>query len=243
MSEKDAKAGISKRKQTRYEVSDDCRIRASIRLRSSDAATAGKEWPGTLVDVSAGGAHIQISLGAVAFTGDTSVLTLSHGGVKMELRGVLAHYVCSARNSVCGVKFDAFTPGWDGAYQPLLKAIVASSTLKGGTTDSDRPGHYREEYRGAGHAKLVVWRDNKPERAVVAFDYTMGRYAAALAAAGADMLKNKQEVTFRTAEGGTTGAPLTKAQEAEARWEFSIAASNLPKALPAELRRFLRLIS
>lgn len=241
----DAKTKESQRKQTRYAVSEDCRLRASIRIRSSDPASANKDWPGTLVDLSAGGAHIQISMAAVAYIGDSCVLTLAHGGVKTQVRGSLAHYVCSARYSVCGVKFDFHTPGADGAYLPYFKATVASATLKGGPADSDAPGRYREEYSGPGHTKLVVWRDNKPERTLVGFDYTMARYAAALASAGADMFKNKAEVGFRaapTASGGT-GAALTQSQEAEARWEFSLAASNLPKAIAPDIRRFLRLVS
>ncbi len=245
MDANDTKTKESQRKHVRYEVSDDCRLRGSIRVKSSDAATANKDWPGTLVDMSAGGAHIQISLGAVAYTGDACVLTLAHAGVKMELRGILAHYVCSARNSVCGVKFDAFSTGWDKGYLPYFKAIVASSTLKGGPAGSDVPGRYREEYRGPGHTKLEVWRDNKPERTLIGFDYTMARYAAALANAGPDMFANKAAVGFRAAptENGGTGGPLTKAQEAEARWEFSLAASNLPKAIAPDIRRLLRLVS
>ena len=245
MSSADAKTKESQRKHVRYEVSDDCRLRASIMIRSSDAASANKDWPGTLVDLSSEGAHIQISMAAVAYKGDSCVMTLSHGGVKLQLRGSLAHYICSARHSVCGVKFDFHTAGADKAYLPYFKAIVASSTLTGGTTDSDMPGRYREEYRGPGHAMLVVWRDNKPERALVGFDYTMARYAAALATAGADMFKNKEQVGFRAAPtaGGAPGAPLSKAQEVEARWEFSIAASNLPKAIAPDIRRLLRLVS
>lgn len=245
MGAEEAKAGISKRKHVRYEVSDDCRLRASIMIRSSDAGSAGKDWPGTLVDMSAGGAHIQISMAAVAYIGDSCVLTLTHGGVKTQIRGMLAHYVCSARYSVCGVKFDFHTPGADATYLPYFKAIVASSTLKGGPTDSDMPGRYKEEYRGPGHTKLVVWRDNKPERTLVGFDYIMARYAAALAMAGPDMFKNKSEVGFRPAptDKGGTGAPLVSSQEAEARWEFSLAASNLPKTIPPDIRKFLRLVS
>ncbi len=245
MGSNDAKTKESQRKQTRYAVSEDCRIRASIMIRSSDEASANKDWPGTLVDMSAGGAHIQISMAAVAYLGNSCVVTLAHGGVKTQLRGSLAHYVCSARYSVCGVKFDFLSTGADAAYLPYFKAIVASATLKGGPAGSDTPGRYREEYSGPGHAKLVVWRDNKPERALVGFDYTMARYAAGLATAGADMFKNKGEVGFRAAptEGGGTGAPLTKSQEAEARWEFSLAASNLPEAIAPDIRSFLRLVS
>ena len=244
MSSNDAKTKESQRKHVRYELSDDCRLRASIMIRSSDPVSANKDWPGTLVDMSSEGAHIQISLGAVAYKGDSCVLTLTHGGVKLQLRGSLAHYVCSARHSVCGVKFDFFS-GPDKTYLHFFKAIVASSTLKGGSAGSDAPGRYREEYSGPGHVKLEVWRDDKPERALVGFDYTMARYAAALATAGADMFKNKAEVVFRAApmDNGAPGLPLTKAQEAEARWEFSLAASNLPKAIAPDIRRLLRLVS
>lgn len=44
-------------------------------------------------------------------------------------------------------------------------------------------------------------------------------------------------------ESGAPGAPLTPSQEAEARWEFSIAASNLPKTIAPDIRRLLRLVS
>lgn len=245
MGANDAKDGISKRKQTRYAVDDDCRLKASINIRSSDAATAGKDWLGTLVDVSATGAHIQISMAAVAFPGDSCQLKLSLGAQKAEIWGKLAHYVCSARYSVCGVKFDAPLEKLDKAFQSMFRAIVASSTLKGGTTDSDMPGRYREEYAGPGHARLVVYRDNRPERAIVAFDYTMARYAAKLAAAGPNMFENKQAVTFRAApnDSGALGAPVAGAQADEARWEFNLAASNLPKTIPADVRKFLRLMS
>lgn len=239
MGANEANAGISKRKQTRYAVSDDCRIRSAISIRSSDPATANKDWPGTLVDVSSGGAHIQISLGAVAFNGDSCTLKLSHGPVKIQMRGTLAHYVCSARISVCGVKFDY--PNAE-EWQPFLKAIIASSTLKPGETSSE-PGKYREDYTGPGHTKLVVWRDNKPERTITGFEYAMSRYTAMLDGAGADMIDNKKRVVFRAAQESGSGRPLSAAQEAEARWEFSIAASNLPKIVPPDLRKYLRLIS
>ena len=241
MSTDEAKPKESQRKEVRYAVSDDCRLRASIRLRSSDEATANKEWPGTLVDLSAKGAHIQISLGAVAYINNSCVLTLAHGGIKTEMRGILAHYVCSARHSVCGVLFDSSYSGADKAYQPFFKAIVASAALTAGPAGTESPGRHREEYRGPGHAKLVVWRD-KLGGTLTGFDYTMGRFDASLAAAGADMFKNKEQVRFKAAEAGD-GVPLSRSQEVEARWEFSLAASNLPKAIAPDIRKLLRLVS
>ena len=241
MSAEEAKTKESQRKEVRYAVSDDCRLRASIRLRSSDEATANKDWPGTLVDLSAKGAHIQISLGAVAYINNSCVLTISHGGIKTEMRGILAHYVCSARNSVCGVLFDSSYSGADKTYQPFFKAIVASAALTAGQAGTESAGRFREEYRGPGHAKLVVWRD-KQGGTLTGFDYTMGRFDASLATVGADMFKNKEQVHFKAAE-GSEGINLSRSQEVEARWEFSIAASNLPKTIAPDIRRLLRLVS
>src|SRR5689334_3565890 len=124
MSSDDTKTKASQRKEVRYAVSDDCRVRASILLKDSDEASSNKEWPGTLVDVSATGAHIQISLGAVAYIGNSCVVTFAHGGIKTEVRGILAHYVCSARHSVCGVRFNFTSAGADKPYLPFFKAIV-----------------------------------------------------------------------------------------------------------------------
>ena len=244
MSSNDAKGNASKRKQVRYAVSDDCRLKASIKLRSADQATANKEWPGTVVDMSAEGAHIQISLGAVAYLGDSCVLTLSHSGIKTEVRGSLAHYVCSARNSVCGVRFDFSYAGSDKAYQPFFKVIVASGTLAAGQAGTESAGRHREEFRGPGSAKLVVWRD-KPEGTLTGFDFTMARYGATLATAGADMFKNKEQVRFKAVavDGSDAGIALARNQELDARWEFSLAASNLPKTIAADIRRLLRLVS
>ncbi len=242
MSSDHTKAKESGRKEVRYAVRDDCRLRATIRLRSSDESSSNKEWPGTLVDMSATGAHIQISLGAVASIGDGCLLTLSHGGMKVELRGTLAHYICSARYSVCGVKFDTYSGGWDKVYQPFLKAIVASAALTAGPAGTESAGRHREEYRGPDQALLVVWRDQQGGT-LTDFDYAMGRYGAALTAAGADMIKNKEKVLFRAVGSGHTGMALSRAQETEARWEFSIAASNLPKDIAPDIRRLLRLVS
>ena len=232
----------SQRKQVRYAVSDDCRLHASIKVRSSDEGTANKEWTGTLVDMSSGGAHIQIGLGAVAYVGDSCVLTLAHGGMTTEMRGTLAHYICSARHSVCGVRFDFSYGGADKAYQRIFRAIVASGGLIAGPAGTESPGRHQEEYRGPDHAKLVVWRD-KPDGTLTGFDYTMARYGAALATVGTDMFKNKEQVHFKAAAGGDTGMDLSKAQDWEARAEFSIAASNLPEAIAPDIRRLLRLVS
>jgi len=242
MSSDDPKAKESQRKQVRYAVSDDCRVRASIKLRSSDEATAHKLWPGTLVDMSAGGAHIQISLGAVAYLGDSCVLTLTHAGIKTEMRGNLAHYVCSARNSVCGVRFDFSYGDSDKAYQRIFKTIVASGGLTAGPAGTEAPGRHREEFRGPEDAALVVWRD-KPNGTLTGFDYSMVRYGASLSAVGEDMFKNKEQVRFKAVGGGDTAMALSQSQEGEARWEFSIAASNLPTIIAPDIRRLLRLVS
>ena len=76
---------------------------------------------------------------------------------------------------------------------------------------------------------------------ILGFEYRIARYTAFLKEAGADMFKNKESVRFKVADGPDT--PLAKPQELDARWEFSLAASNLPKSIAPDIRRLLRLVS
>jgi PilZ domain len=241
MSSVEAKAKVSQRKQVRYAVSEDCRLRATIMIRSSDEGSTHKTWTGTLVDLSPEGAHLHMSLGSLAYAGDRCVLTLSHGGIKKEINGSVAHYTCAARHSVCGVRFDLSSAAADKAYQPFFRAIVAGASLAAGPAGTESPVRHREEFNGPSQAKLVVWRD-KPGGTLVGFEFTMARFAASLASVGSDMAKNKEQVRFRLAEGGT-GTALTKMQELEARWEFSLAGSNLPEAIAPDIRQLLRSVS
>ena len=126
------------------------------------------------------------------------------------------------------------------APQPISLDVLEEKYLKPGETGTE-PERYREEYNGPGHVKLTVWRNNRPERAIVEFNYAMGRYCASLNAAGPDMIKNKERVVFRAIDGNA--APLTTEQVADARWEFNLAGSNLPATIPPDIRRFLRMMS
>jgi len=242
MSFSEAKPRENRRRRPRYAVSDNCRLRAALTLWSESAggsAGAKKDWSGTLVDLSATGAHIQISLAAVAYPGNNCVLKLGSGAVKIEIPGFIAHYVCAARYSVCGVSFDFAYPGVEKAYQRIFEVIVASAMLTAGPAGADAAGRHREAYDGANSARLLVWRD-RIGGAVTGFDFTMSRYSAVLPEVEGDTARIKESVRFKptSSTGGDTPSFLSRTQEADARWEFAIAASNLPAAVPADLRKF-----
>jgi hypothetical protein len=240
MSTSETKPRENRRKKTRYAVSEDCRLRSALTLWGEGSGGAKKDWPGTLVDLSSNGAHVQISLAAVAYPGDNCRLKLGFGATKIEIPGVLAHYVCAARHSVCGMSFDFSYPGVEKAYQRIFEVVVASASLTAGPAGTDAMGRHREEYRGANSARLLVWRE-KLGGAVTGFEYIMSGYAAVLPEVEGDAARMKELIRFKPvspADASDSPSFLSKAQEADARWEFAIAASNLPAAVPADLRKF-----
>jgi len=122
---------------------------------------------------------------------------------------------------------------------PLLQALDAAFTRA--TQDSEVKVIVLS---GAGEAFSSGHDLGTPEQAgaLLGFDFTMARYAASLDTVGEDMFKNKGQVQFKSAT-GSDGMALSRSHELDARWEFSLAASNLPKAIAPDIRRLLRLCS
>lgn len=238
------KDGKELRRKTRFAVSDDCVLSANLTLWNAADGSGGarKSWPATLVDASSNGAHVHLSLAAVATPGDSCILKVGYGRNKIEVRGTLAHYVCAARYSMCGLSFDFSYGGSERAYQRIYEVIVASASLAPSSAGGGSGGQVKEEYRGEKSALLQVWR-NRAGGPVSSFDYAMCRFEAFLPDADGDAKRLKEMVRFRSiGSGGSADAPtmLSGSDEAEARWEFAVAASNLPESVPVDVRKFFR---
>jgi len=230
--------GANRRKKTRFAVSPDFRMKVMLAL-SGEGGT-WKDWSGTLVDLSATGAHVVVSLAAVAFPENPCKVKLSFGTFKLDIPGTVAHYVCDARYSTCGVQFDFSNASVEKMYGRVLEPVIASATLAPAGSKADESGRYREEYRGHGQARLVVWRE-KEGAPISGFEYQLGRYVAELAKTSGEPAALKAALKFKPGASTGTSSPLdflSHNQEQDARWQFSLAASNLPKILPAEERKF-----
>ena len=125
-------SGVERRKKTRHKINPNFRLKAMLALNSGavpGSAGVWKDWSASLVDVSASGAAVQVNMAAVAFPEDRCKLKLSLGTYKLEIPGVVAHFVCDARAGACGVHFDFANEGVEKSFFKVLEAVVVGSSM------------------------------------------------------------------------------------------------------------------
>ncbi len=236
--------GVERRKKPRHEISPNFRLKALLSLNSgAEPGSSGtwKDWTATLVDLSATGVHVQLSMGAVAFPGDRCRLKLSLGTFKLEVPGVVAHYICDTRSGVCGVQFDFANEGVEKAFYRVLESVVVGSSIAPVGAKPDETGRYHEQFAGKNFAKLSAWRPAEGGP-VTDVEFRMGRYVITAhrpADAGPYVRPTMKIVAAEDGEAGAAYVPLTPTHLAEARWQFSLIASNLTPVVPVDIQKFL----
>jgi len=241
--DKTAEPVTDRRKKPRYAISPNFPLKAVLALPGENDG-AWRDWPATLVDLSVTGAHVQVSMAAVAFPESQCRLKLSLGTFKVEIPGTVAHYVCSSRLAVGGVQLYFHDPGVEKAYQRVLDAVIIGASLAPAEASQEYSVRYKEEYSGKPSARLTVWRE-KAGDPVSGFDFRMNRYGVeAERDPGGDpsarlVLKFKLSAAGESAGSGSA-RPLPPAQEQEARWLFRLAATNLSTAVAADVRKLLQ---
>jgi hypothetical protein len=233
----------NRRKKPRYAISPNIRLKAVLALFGESAQASGgawKDWPGTLVDLSATGAHVQVNLAAVAYPENPCRLKLSLGTFKLEVPGTVAHFVCSARYTICGVNFDFSYAGVEKAYLRVLEPVMVGATLAPVEAKPDDFGRNLERFSDKNSAHLAVKRD-KPGGPITGFEFQIGRhmFEAERPSDGEVGVRPTLRVKLAPGEGESTS--LTAAQDAEARWQYNVVASNASEAVPADVRKFLLL--
>ena len=230
-----------RRKKTRFAISPSFPLKTVIALCNEAGAEDGgawKDWSGTLVNLSAAGAHIQVNLAAVAFPENPCRVKLSLGTFKLEIPGTVAHFVCRSRYAVCGVHFDFSNEGVEKAYFRVLEPVIMGASLAPFDSTPDASGRHKEEFRGKNSSALTVWRES-PGGAVTGFDCRLNRFAVELDRVGGTNAEQRAALNFRLAGDEDTATPVTAAQVEQARWLFRLTVSNLSNSVPADVRKFL----
>jgi hypothetical protein len=231
-----------RRKKPRFAISSSFPLNAVLAL-PDESGEKWKEWPTTLVDLSATGAHIQVSLAAVTFPESRCRLKLSLGKFKLEIPGTVAHFVGASRLAVGGMLLYFPDPGVERSYHRVLEPVIIGASLAPAEATQEYSVRYKEEYAGKLSGRLTVWRE-KQGAEISGFDFRMNRYSVeANREPGGDpgakpALKFKQTAGEEAAGGGPP-KPLTEEQEQEARWLFRLAAGNLSTAVAADVRKLL----
>jgi hypothetical protein len=263
-------SGPEQRKNSRYQVNATFPIRTLLSLRDKSVklstapqgrvslrvpASGWKDWPGTLVDLSATGANIHVNLAAVAFAEDPCRMKFSLASYHLEIPATVAHFVSYSHYAVCGVQFNFPDAEAEKSFLQVLEPVIIGTSLSPVDAARENLARDKELYTGTNSSRLLVARD-KPGGSLTGFDFRLNKYGvkwnagmtelrtygvAVDAPETAKAAKPVLKLKLRTAE---TPAPspvsqLTEAQEEEARWLFCLAVSNLSPAVAEDVRKFL----
>ncbi|MES1167616.1 MAG: PilZ domain-containing protein, partial [Oleiharenicola lentus] len=162
-----------KRKTKRFYVGPAFPLKATIVLpdtdttgrksKGGDKPDAGRNWGGSLFNMSNVGLSLQLPPAAVAIRGEKTTVTLSLDGHELKLPCTIVHFRVQNATAYCGLTLDDSTLTQSKAYLQLLEAVALGSTLapvEGGLTH-DRPGLRSERYKAVRPAILTAWRDEE----------------------------------------------------------------------------------
>jgi hypothetical protein len=243
-------AASNKRNSERYTVGEKFPFKASVTLLRHDEFgvpvpndDVGQDWVGTLNNLSATGASIQLHSAALGSRGQSCCMKLRLDDYLLEIPGTIAYFRTYPHHTVCGFAygFDYFET--QKAYMQILEAVALGASLeavKASTVKQDIAGLHKEVFRGKGETQLSVWR-TIADKTIHSFEFRMNAYGVRWTEGMTELetyaIVEKISAARRPARPAAPG--LTKTQHEEVSWLFCLAVPNLPKSVPADVREFL----
>jgi hypothetical protein len=244
-----------KRRAPRYPVGESFPVRGIVSLCGRDEKgnplpkeqETWQNWSGRLVNLSDGGASIQLAAAALASRGHLCRFKLALDGQQIEMEGKIAYFRTFAQYSLCGLSFAFPDEATHKTYLQLLEMVMIGASVEPaakGLFGKDAGGMTKEVYQGTNKTRLSVWR-NSSSGAVSHFEFRIHEHY---------MRGNAQsfKLEIDTAEGvngraqSAPPAPAQKipaGQEAEVRQMFRWVVTNLPKAVPGHVKKFLEMFT
>ena len=244
-----------KRRAPRYPVGESFPVKGIVSLCSRDNKgnplpkehETWQNWSGRLINLSNGGASIQLAASALASRGHPCRFKLTLDGQLIEMEGQIAYFRTFAQYSLCGLSFVFPDEATQKTYQQLLEMVMIGASVEPaakGLFNKGAKGVAKEIYQGKNKTRLSIWRDPS-NGAVSHFEFRIHEHY---------MRGNAQ--TFRLeidTEEGVNGRarpdPAIPAQkiptghEAEVRQMFRWVVTNLPKGVPANVKKFLEMFT
>ncbi len=242
-----------KRKAKRYYVGPAFPLKATIVLpdtdtagrksKGSDQPDPGRNWGGSLFNMSSVGLSLQLPPAAVAQAGEETSVTLSLDGHDVKLPCTIAHFRVQAATAHCGLSLKVEDLASRKAYLQLLEAVILGSTLapvEHGSIAHTPEGLRSEQYKSERKTLLTAWRNEKSGE-LDSFELVLGDHCLRGAAK-----RPALEIFSSKAEGGKTAwsAPGFAFSEGveneELRKLFRWIALNLSRPVPTDLREMMR---
>jgi PilZ domain-containing protein len=242
--DKEALRPDDKRRMPRYAVGSDFPFKTKLTLFQNGGVKVvdakGKDWSVTLVNLSATGASVQMSMAAVGYQREACRFKLSRGDYLLEIPAAIAHFRCYSQYSLCGIAFNFPDAEMQRGYLQLLESVIIGSSLIRVAAVQDTPDRHKEQFGGSTSSALTVWRD-APGGQITSFDLRMHRYVVR-------WLEGSPELEVYGVDSADVSATpkvppefvtLTGDQLDEVRSLFSLAVPNLSRSVPDDVRQFL----
>lgn len=237
-----------KRGAVRYTVGQPFPFKSIVTLIGHDGEgkpivgdTRGQDWSGRLVNLSATGASMQMHSAAIAIRGEPCVFKLSLDTYLLEIPGTVAHFRCYPQYVLCGVAFNFADLEVKKAYLQVLEPVSIGATMSPTTAKvkQDVEGLLRETFQNDENCVLNVWREARPGGTIQSFDFRMNQYGVRWGTGMTELETYAANEAKRKGTAPPFARRLTEAQQEEVRWLFCLAVPNLPKSIPADVRKFL----
>ena len=244
-----------KRRAPRYPVGDNFPVKGIVSLCSRDPKgnPAQKEtetwqnWSGRLINLSNGGASIQLAAAALASRGQLCRFKLTLDGKQIEMEGQIAYFRTFTQYSLCGLSFTFPNEATQQTYSQLLEMVMIGTSVEPaakGLFSKDAQGMAKEIYQGKNKTRLSVWR-NPTSGAVSHFEFRIHEYYIRGNAQTFKLEIDQTEGVNGRAQTNpaTSVQKIPAGQEAEVRQMFRWVVTNLPKSVPNTVKKFLEMFT
>lgn len=169
--DKEAVAQREQRHALRHIVEPGTPLQAALRLGNHDQGVR-------LLNLSSGGAGVQLDQPIDFSRGDACRLRLELGGRALRLDGRVAHKLSETSRTKVGLEFQFANFEEQKSYLQLLEPVAIGASLKPGNPKLVRQkeaGLLTKQYHGPNDALLTVWR-HFAGQAVHSFEFRMHDY-------------------------------------------------------------------
>jgi len=242
---------LDKRGAKRYPVGARFPLKSKVTLSARDgegnALPPGKgvvmDWGCQLANLSNSGASVRLHPAAIATAGEACVFKLELENLLFETDAKVAHFKVGPQYVTCGLVLvfpDSYTRK---AYLQLMEPVVIGSSLEPvAKVKQDLPGLVKEQYAGGSGSVLSVWRDSSGKNPKL-FELLFHDYCVRGNTEMPGLKAGYREGAKAAKKGTRPSFPLSlpPSLKVEVNQLFKLIVPNLPKAVPAEVRKFLEL--
>lgn len=226
-----------KRKSKRYAVASGFPLRAAISLVGEDdpkrrlaARGSGRDWAGPIANISSTGLRLHLSPAAASSRGEETVLALALEGFELRIPCKVAHFRAGGTSAVCGVTLDLGDAAARKGYLQLVETLAIGAEFAPaaqGKRSRKDVGPREETYLSGRIGRLVAWREPETEK-LTDFELRVSDdcWRGAVGRAG-----------LESEHGGVASAVPGLSEESRRLFRWIV--SNLPPAVPADLRELL----